>query len=246
MIHLNAPVRAVEIGDNGLHKVRYGEDGQIASLQASYVWSTLPIAALARSLRPDPPPTCLHAAESLGYRGMVLIYLVLARDRFSEFDAHYFPGADVPVSRLSEPKNYSGTQRPPGQTVLCAELPCAPGGLEWHQSDDELGQLVRHSLEVAEIPVRGEVRRVVTRRIKHAYPIYRQGYEAYFDRLDRWIGQADGLLTFGRQGLFAHDNTHHALYTGYAAAKCLDGNGGFDREKWRAYRQIFENHVVED
>ncbi|MCI0664368.1 MAG: hypothetical protein L0220_25195 [Acidobacteria bacterium] len=54
------------------------------------------------------------------------------------------------------------------------------------------------------------------------------------------------LLTFGRQGLFAHDNTHHALYMAYAAADCLDSHGKFDGKRWREYRRIFETHVVED
>ena len=35
---------------------------------------------------------------------MLLVYLVLETDRFTEFDAHYFPSG-VPFTRLSEPKN---------------------------------------------------------------------------------------------------------------------------------------------
>jgi hypothetical protein len=33
---------------------------------------------------------------------------------------------------------------------------------------------------------------------------------------------------------------------GYAASKCLDENGEFNRERWRQYRKEFESHVVED
>ena len=53
------------------------------------------------------------------------------------------------------------------------------------------------------------------------------------------------LLSYGRQGLFAHDNTHHALAMAYAAADCLR-DGDFDRARWREYRAAFETHVVED
>ena len=56
----------------------------------------------------------------------------------------------------------------------------------------------------------------------------------------------DGLLTFGRQGLFAHDNTHHALYMAYSAAECLDEDGSFDNILWQEYRRDFEKHVVVD
>ena len=112
--------------------------------------------------------------------------------------------------------------------------------------DAELGKLVCDSLAEAGIPVRARVLQVVTRRLPQAYPIYPQGYEQYFDLLDDWLNRQPGLLTFGRQGLFAHDNTHHALFMAYAAANCLDATGSFDYNRWHEYRQIFKTHVVED
>jgi hypothetical protein len=53
-------------------------------------------------------------------------------------------------------------------------------------------------------------------------------------------------LTFGRQGLFAHDNTHHALAMALAASHCLDRAGHFDLALWAKHRETFESHVVED
>jgi protoporphyrinogen oxidase len=233
------------MGTDG-HMVHYSQNGQARSLHADYVWSTIPITALLGLLRPSPPAECLRAAENIEYRAMVLIYLILEQDRFSEYDAHYFPEARIPFSRLSEPKNYANGQGPENSTVLCAELPCSPDGPEWAASDLELGQLMCDGLKAAGLPVRAPVRKSTTRRLRQAYPIYRLGYEAYFDQLDRCLSEVDGLLTFGRQGLFVHDNTHHALYMGYAAAACLDEQGHFDREQWQAYRRTFETHVVED
>src|SRR5262249_18247370 len=51
------------------------------------------------------------------------------------------------------------------------------------------------------------------------------------------------VLSYGRQGLFAHDNTHHALAMAYAAVDSL-GPAGFDRTRWAAHRRVFETHVV--
>jgi protoporphyrinogen oxidase len=245
-VHLDARVLSVEMAGKGLHTIYYEQGGSIRSLQAHHVWSTIPVTALARSLNPLPAPESLRAAESIRYRAMILIYLVLEQAQFSEYDAHYFPGADISITRLSEPKNYSGGQGPADRTVLCAELPCDAGGSEWASSDDELGHLVCDALATAGIPIRAPVSQVITRRLPYAYPIYRLGYEAPLERLERQIGEVDGLLTFGRQGLFAHDNTHHALYVGYCAARCLDESGLFDRRRWQALRRTFEAHVVED
>jgi len=245
-IHLNSQVRHVEL-KNGAVSVGYQEtSGRTTVLNANHVWSTIPITVLAKCLRPAAPAEILQAAECIHYRAMILIYLVVEQEHFSEFDAHYFPDFSIPISRLSEPKNYSDGQGPKHFTVLCAELPCSPDAPEWIKSDEELGRLVSDALETAGIPVRAPVRQVATRRLRQAYPIYAQGYETYFDPIDRWVDHIDGVLMFGRQGLFAHDNTHHALYMAYSAANCLTENGGFDRQKWQGFRRVFETHVVED
>jgi hypothetical protein len=87
---------------------------------------------------------------------------------------------------------------------------------------------------------------VVVRRLPHAYPIYRRGYEGHFEAMDRYVDGFENLLTFGRQGLFAHDNTHHALFMAYAASDCLGADGRLDRHRWQDCRRIFAGHVVED
>ncbi len=130
--------------------------------------------------------------------------------------------------------------------MLCGELPCTVGDEIWRATDDELGELVRDSLDRCGLPICVPVTKVVTRRLPFAYPIYRQGYEQPFELQDRWADGLEGMLTFGRQGLFAHDNTHHALAMAYGAVDCLDDSGGFDHDRWREYRNDFAKHVVED
>jgi hypothetical protein len=71
------------------------------------------------------------------------------------------------------------------------------------------------------------------------------GYERHFNALDDWASSQPRLLTFGRQGLFAHDNTHHALYMAYCAVECLS-DGVFSASRWDEFRRIFATHVVED
>ena len=220
-------------------------DAREESIEADHVWSTLPVTLLARMLRPAPPPAVLAAAQEIGYRAMLLVYLELPVDQFSEYDAHYFPGPEVAITRMSEPKNYAVRAEPRGRTVLCAELPCAVGDRYWSASDDELARIVARDVETAEIPLPAKPIAAFTRRLPQAYPIYGKGYERALEPLDRWVGEQEGLLSYGRQGLFAHDNTHHALAMAYAAVECLEV-GRFDVERWRAHRAVFATHVVED
>jgi protoporphyrinogen oxidase len=113
-------------------------------------------------------------------------------------------------------------------------------------SDVQLGEALRGWLEQAGLPLRSPVVRVTTRRLRQAYPKYVRGYEDDLVVADHWLAGIAGLLTFGRQGLFVHDNTHHALYMAKAAAECLRVDGSFDGTQWAHYREIFQTHVVED
>lgn len=220
-------------------------DERQEEVRADYIWSTIPLTLLARMAHPRPGPQVLEAGSELDYRAMLLIYLELPVDRFSEYDAHYFPGPDIRITRMSEPKNYSGASEPADRTVLCAELPCSPDAPQWTATADELAAIVTRDLEQAGIPLPCEPSRVHVRRLRHAYPIYTRDFAEPFAALDRWASRQPRLLSFGRQGLFAHDNTHHALAMAYAAADCLDTEG-FDEEKWAGYRKEFEKHVVVD
>lgn len=210
---------------------------------AARCFSTVPLTVLARIAAA--PPDVIAAAGRLAFRAMLLVYLVLDADRYTEFDAHYLPEETTPVTRISEPKNYRDGDDPPGRTVLCAEIPCAVGDDLWDSHDDELGRIVAGTLVDAGLPDPYPAA-VEVRRLPHAYPIYRRGYADGFDRLDSWASSHERLVTFGRGGLFVHDNSHHALAMAWAATAALDAGGGFDDASWARARESFRAHVVED
>lgn len=243
---MQTDVTAVEHDAGRVTAVRVLRDGIEHRHATDHVWSTLPLTTLITLMEPAVPADVSAAAASIRSRGMILIYLVLEQQQFTEYDAHYFPDIAIPISRLSEPKNYSASTAPEGVTVLCAELPCDPHESYWAMSDDALGVELCTWLDGVGLPVTANVRRTVTRRLSHAYPVYDRSFEAHLRVLDSWVEGIDGLLTFGRQGLFAHDNTHHALAMADGAVDSLNDDGAFDLDKWHAHRAVFETHVVED
>ena len=242
----DAEIRGITCEDGRVTGLRYERKGETVLQSVDAVWSTLPISAMVSMIEPKAPAHVIDAAKKIRFRGMILIYLVLEQNQFTEYDAHYFPETSIPISRMSEPKNYSASKEPHNRTVLCAELPSDPGEAEWDLSDQELGQRMCGWLEKAGLPVKAPVNKVITRRLRFAYPVYDRNYEAHFRTMDGWLAGVNGLLTFGRQGLFAHDNTHHAMTMAYAAADCFSENGEFDWQLWRRHRIEFESHVVED
>jgi protoporphyrinogen oxidase len=227
-------------------RVDFEHAGRAQRLEADQVFSTIPVTVLSRLLAPEAPAAVLGAADALEFRAMILVYLALGQDRFTEYDAHYFPEARFPFSRVSEPKNYAALPEPRGSTVLCAEVPCDRDDELWRLPDDELGRRVAAGLADTGLPIESEVRRVETRRIPFAYPIYKRGYDVHFGVIDEWLDGLEGVLSFGRQGLYAHDNTHHAIYMARSAVRCLGEDGRIDRDAWHAERAIFDTHVVED
>ena len=253
MIRTGAAVQQVLARDDGVDVC--AADGREVS--AGRAFSTLPLPVLARATRPGPPPSTLAAAGRLRFRAMLLVYLV-ARGagraspagcaRWTSYDAHYLPGLHTPVSRVSEPVNYrDSAEDPSDRTVLCAEIPCQVGDELWRAGDEQLAALVQETLARSGLPpVR--VLEVTVERVPNVYPVYEVGYESDLAALDAWALALPSVTSFGRLGLFAHDNTHHALAMAYDAVDALDaaGSRGWDRAAWAAARGRFAAHVVED
>jgi protoporphyrinogen oxidase len=235
-IRLGSPVTSISGSHPGL-TVATPDDEIVAGL----VLSTIPITVLSRFL--DPPEDVLASLDSLRYRAMILVYLSVPVDRWTQFDAHYFPEADVVFTRISEPKNYRDGADPSGRTVLCVEVPCDPDDRIWVETDTDLLAAVRDDIVSTGLPDPGTVGRVS--RIRNAYPIYEVGSEIALDRVASWLDD-QGVVSYGRQGLFAHDNTHHALAMARDAAGCISARLEFDTVVWDQARRRFARHVVED
>lgn len=239
-IEVSCPVEQVR-PDPVAPRVR--ADGR--TLTAGHVFSTVPLPRLAAMVDPAPPGPVLAAGGDLRFRAMALVYLVHTGGRWTGFDAHYFPGAETPVTRISEPANYRVSQDDPAdRSVLCAEIPCAPGDALHTADPEELARIVVEATARTGLP-RPQVQHVEVRRPATVYPVYERGYGARLAVLDTWARDLPGVTTFGRLGLFAHDNTHHALAMAYDAVDALRP-GGLDATAWSAARDRFAAHVVED
>lgn len=241
-IRLEAEVDNVRVFEDEV--VVSTQDGDVITAQRAF--STLPLPVLARISRPAPSLAGVESATRLRFRAMLLVYVVHGGGRWTPYDAHYIPGPETPISRISEPANYrDSADDPSDRSVLCAEIPCAMTDEVWGLDDESLGDVVDEALAQAGLPAVHRAH-VETRRLGQVYPVYRVGYEDDLAGVDRWARMLRRVVTFGRQGLFAHDNTHHALMMAYDAVDALRDDGRFDRYAWTAARERFNHHVVED
>lgn len=215
------------------------------SYVGGHAFTTLPLPVVARVCRPGPPVATVEAASRLRFRAMVLVYVVHEGGRWTPYDAHYLPDLDTPISRISEPANYRvSADDPADRTVLCAEIPCAVGDETWGASDDDLAKIVIDTADRHGLP-RPSVAGVQVERLPYVYPVYEVGYRQHVEGLDAWAQTLPRVTTFGRLGLFVHDNSHHAIAMAYDAVDALRGDR-FDEAAWAAARARFASHVVED
>ena len=105
-------------------EVQYERHGQRYRLAADHVWSTIPVTVLARCCVPPCRPRSFRPRRGWS-SGDDPRVSVLEQVQFSEYDAHYFPEADIAISRPSEPKNYSAS-RGPSRLTVCARSCRAP------------------------------------------------------------------------------------------------------------------------
>jgi protoporphyrinogen oxidase len=246
-LELGTEVTAIRPGSDGV-EVNTAAGGV---LTAGHLFTTAPLPKLADLVSPSAPPNAVADAAKLTFRAMVLVYLVhSARRRWTEFDATYLPDSGTPISRISEPANYRvSDEDPTDRTVLCCEIPCSadPADPVWSASPQQLADLAADLLARLGLPpLRLDGPDAVhVRRLRHVYPVYERGYAAHLCGLDQWASTLPSVTTFGRLGLFAHDNTHHAFAMAYAAVDAL-GRGDWDARQWSAAREGFRDHVVED
>lgn len=73
-IHLGTP-----------HRIEVQRAGVSQTIEADYVWSTIPITTLARLVNPAAPPEVIEAGRNIKFRAMILIYLVIGQSQFTEF-----------------------------------------------------------------------------------------------------------------------------------------------------------------
>jgi protoporphyrinogen oxidase len=241
-IRLEAEVDSVRVIEDEV--IVTTQDGDVVT--GGHAFSTLPLPQLARICRPAPSLTDMESAARLRFRAMLLVYVVHDGGRWTPFDAHSIPGPETPITRISEPANYRESSADPrDRSVLCAEIPCSMTDDVWGMDDETLGDLVDETLARAALPKVNRVH-VETRRLGQVYPIYRVGFENDLAAIDHWSRMLRRVVSFGRQGLFVHDNTHHAMQMGYDAVAALRDDGRFDRYAWTAARERFAKHIVED
>ena len=183
--------------------------------------SSIPLTAIVRLLDPKPPEEVLQAASHLRFRDLVVVTIMINREKVTDQTWIYIPDPAIPFGRIHEPKNWSIRMAPEGKTHLVVEYFCFREEAIWTATDGELRErTVRHLNELGFIEV-DEVIDCVVLRIPKAYPLFEVDFHKHqkiiFDYLDRF----KNLHLIGRGGKFEYYNTDHAMESGITIAEAI-------------------------
>ncbi len=181
--------------------------------------SSIPLTNLVRMLKPAAPVDVLEAAAGLKYRDLIIVTIMLDRDKVTDLTWLYLPEKDVPIGRIHEPKNWSPDMAPDGKTHIVSEYFCFENDKIWNSKDDELVNItVDHLGKLGFINSREVIDSCVI-RVPKAYPLFEIGYSENYAKILEYLKRFSNLAIAGRSGMFRYYNMDHAIESGITAAE---------------------------
>ncbi len=202
-----------------INNVIAGNCERTYDVKGSEFVSSIPLPALVRMLTPSAPEDILNAVSKLRYRDLVIVTIMLDRERVTDLTWMYLPGQDMRLGRIHEPKNWSPHMAPEGKTHIVSEYFCFRGDEIWNFTDEQLASLTVKQLEKLLFIKKSEVIGSCVVRVPRAYPLFEVGYTKYYSRILRYLQNFSNLHIIGRTGMFKYYNMDRAIETGLDVAE---------------------------
>ncbi len=213
LVHDGEAIRNVEVG---------GGQG----MDVDRVVSSLPLSVTLKILDPPPPAEILALADTIRYRQVRLVVLMVDRESITRAATVYFPDAAFPFTRISEPRNRSPEMAPEGKTSLLVEIPCHVGEQVWEVDDSELIHTVRETLIEAGLLNREEVMDGVADRLPNAYPVLDIHCDRAVTHIHDYLHRFHNLRLIGRSGRFVYGWIHNMMRFGMETVEDLVREAG--------------------
>ena len=199
-------------------------EGQTHTLAADYVFSTMPVRELVRSLDCPVPPNVQEVSDGLQYRDFITVGLLVDRLAVSEPDGSplkdtwiYIQEPDVLVGRLQIFNNWSPWMvADPSKVWIGLEYFCYDTDELWKMDNESLAKLAIGEVEKIGILRAADVRDWHVVRVPKTYPAYFGTYER-FDEISSYLNGFENLFLVGRNGMHKYNNQDHSMLTAMTA-----------------------------
>lgn len=218
-VFTDSSIVSVNHADYQVKSITVRNQGRVSNVAAKKYISTIPISKLVTMLNPASPAHILEIAEKLKFRDLVVVAIMVDRERVTDQTWIYIPERKIPFGRIHEPTNWSRAMAPPGKTLLVIEFFCSEGDAVWNMADEKLTELtVDHLVKLGFIS-RQEVIDSKIVRAPNAYPLFEVGYQKQVDELLGYLERFDNLYSAGRSGMFCYYNMDAAIRSGMETAE---------------------------
>jgi protoporphyrinogen oxidase len=206
-------------------EVFYLKDGEEKSVRGNAVVSTIPLGFLAKGISPECDQSVKDAAQSLEFRDLVTVNLMIRKKQVSPDTWLYIQDSDILFGRLHEPKNWSRDMVPDDDhTSLVLECFCTEGDEIWTMSDEDVAKrCVDDLVDKLKFIDRSEYEGATIVRTRHAYPVYDLDYSRKTELITNYLSKFEGLHICGRGGTFRYNNADHSIEMGLMLGQRLLG-----------------------
>jgi protoporphyrinogen oxidase len=187
------------------------------------VVSTMPLDALLAVVDFEIPDAVRHAVGELMVNPMLVVSLGIRGIDAEQMTAVYFGDRGYKVNRVSYPATFSPHNAPAGHHSIQAEITCRPDDPAWSWTDEQAVEHVVEGLVDAGLIADAEVVALShVERVRHAYVVYRRGFEEHAAVVREWF-PAQGIDLCGRFSYFEYVNVDGAVARAMDVAGRLNG-----------------------
>ncbi|HTJ30629.1 MAG TPA: NAD(P)/FAD-dependent oxidoreductase [Acidobacteriaceae bacterium] len=224
-LHLNQPVTRLIQDENQIVAVETtSPDGKIRRFHADYVFSTMPVKTLLRSLSSPPPPEILEVSDNLLYRDFITVGLLASHLAIHEKDGSplqdnwiYIQEPNVLVGRVQIFNNWSpDLVADPSSVWIGMEYFCNETDALWRLSDADLVTLASTEIDRIGLLDASEILDSHVVRVPKTYPAYFGSYSR-FDLVRNYTDTLENLFLVGRNGMHKYNNQDHSMLTAMTA-----------------------------
>ncbi|MFN3403750.1 MAG: FAD-dependent oxidoreductase [Cytophagaceae bacterium] len=198
ILHEKGVVKAVEANNSRIFK-------------GNIFINTLPLGTAVKLLMPSAPKEVKDIVSDLQYRQLRLAVIMLHKDKFSENASVYFPDADVPFTRIYEPKNRSSFLAPADKTCIVVEVPCKKDDLWWKLEDEQFTRAILKVLIKKSLIKEEQVISSFAYSVNDAYPVLEIDFEEKSQKLIKYLSEFENFYLCGRNALFNYTHTHEII-----------------------------------
>ncbi|KJS15163.1 MAG: hypothetical protein VR69_14825 [Peptococcaceae bacterium BRH_c4b] len=244
-IELGKSIKKIESDETGAIRKLIFSDGSSESVDENdVIISTIPLSIFINSLGTLINESIKKAVLNLKNRKLILLYVVLDKQRLTEDNWLFFPERKYLFNRVFEQKGFNQNMIPEDRTVLCVEITCGADDSIWFANDDKIFAEVHTGLSEAGL-VDDKVIEYFAKRLDNAYPIYDLNYKENLHFVMNRLDVFSNLYSVGRQGCYSYAGMADCMDMGISTAKfIMEGNNKLT--DWPEYRKKFYNYLVVD